>query len=336
MKKVLAILLCLVLVMSMVACGGGGEEPAVEEGPLVVLITDTGGLGDESFNDSAWAGFERARDELGVQIQVIESASSDDYLPNIAAAVEAGAALIVCNGFLMAEATQQGVDQYPDQAFALIDSVDAQGPNLLNLTFNEQEGSFLVGVAAAMLSESDIIGFVGGIQLPTIEKFQYGFEAGVQAVKPDAQVLVNYTQSFSDAALGKENALAQNKLGADVIYHASGGCGIGVIQAAGEQGFWAIGVDQDQSGLDPEHVLCSMIKRVDNATYKAIESVVSGTFEGGNYVFSLVDEGIGVGDNAGNLPEDVAAEIDAWKTRILDAEFVVPFDAATFAEFSIE
>ena len=211
MKKALAIVLSLLLVFGMVACGGGGAD--VEEGPLVVLITDTGGLGDESFNDSAWAGFERAKAELGVQIQVIESATSDDYLPNISAAVEAGAALIICNGFLMAEATQQGAEQYPDQAFALVDSVDAQAPNILNLTFNEHEGSFLVGVAAAAMTESNVIGFVGGIQLPTIEKFQYGFQAGVKAANPEAQVLINYTQSFSDSALGKENALAQNKLG---------------------------------------------------------------------------------------------------------------------------
>ena len=332
MKKALAIVLSLLLVFGMVACGGGAE---VEEGPLVVLITDTGGLGDESFNDSAWAGFQRAETELGVQIQVIESATSDDYLPNISAAVEAGAALIICNGFLMAEATQQGAEQYPDQAFALVDSADAQAPNILNLTFNEQEGSFLVGVAAAAMTESNVIGFVGGIQLPLIEKFQFGFQAGVKAANPDAQVLINYTQSFSDSALGKENALAQNKLGADVIYHASGGCGIGVIQAAGEQDFWAIGVDQDQSALDPDHVLCSMIKREDVATFNAIKMVVDGEFEGGGYVFSLADEGIGAGDEAGNLPADVLASIEVWKEKIVNGEFEVPYDANTFANFSL-
>lgn len=333
MKKTLAILLALLLILSLAACNGG--ETVDEDAPLVVLITDTGGLGDESFNDSAWAGFERARDELGVKIQVIESATSDDYLPNITAAVEAGADLIVCNGFLMAEATQQGADQYPDQAFALIDSTDAQAPNLLNLTFNEQEGSFLVGVAAAKMTETDIVGFVGGMQFPTIEKFQFGYEAGVKAINPDAKIIINYTQSFDDSALGKENALAQNKLGADVIYHAAGGCGIGVIQAAGEQDFWAIGVDQDQSDLDPVHVLCSMVKRVDVATYNAIEQIVNGTFAGGGYVFSLKDEGISVGDKAGNLNADLAAEIDSWKARIIDGEFEVPYDAPTLANFSI-
>lgn len=334
MKKILALLLCLILVLGMVACGGG-EKPATEEAPLIVLITDTGGLGDESFNDAAWAGCERAKDELGVETQVIESASSDDYLPNISAAVEAGADLIICNGFLMAEATQQGAEQYPDQAFALIDST-VEAPNVAALTFSEQEGSFLVGVVAAMTSQSDIIGFVGGMQFPLIEKFQYGFEAGVKAIKPDAQVLVNYTQSFSDAALGKENALAQNKLGADVIYHASGGCGIGVIQAAGEQGFWAIGVDQDQSALDPEHVLCSMIKRVDNATYMAIKNVVDGTFDGSDIVFTLADEGVGVSDKAGNVPEDVMTVVDEWSAKIKSGEIVVPYDADTYAAFKVE
>jgi len=334
MKKILALLLCVLLVFGMTACGGNEEAPA-EDAPLIVLITDTGGLGDESFNDAAWAGCEKAKTDFGVETQVIESASSDDYLPNISAAVEAGADLIICNGFLMAEATQQGAEQYPEQAFALIDS-SVEAKNVAALTFSEQEGSFLVGIVAAMTSQTDIIGFVGGMQFPLIEKFQYGFEAGVKSVKPDAQVLVNYTQSFSDAALGKENALAQNKLGTDVIYHASGGCGIGVIQAAGEQGFWAIGVDQDQSALDPEHVLCSMIKRVDTATYNAIKEVVEGTFDGSPIEFTLADEGVGVSDKAGNVPEDVMSAVDEWAAKIISGELVVPYDAETYEAFMAE
>jgi len=333
LKKVLSLVLVLMLVFSMAACGGGTEEEAAPTSDVTVtMITDTGGLGDESFNDSAWAGLEKAKADFGVSTNVLESQTADDYAANLSAAAAENPSLIISVGFLMQEATGTAAGQFPDQKFAIIDStVDA--PNVTGLTFKEHEGSFLVGVIAGLTTKTNKVGFVGGMQFALIEKFEYGFKAGVKSVNPDAVVLVNYTGVFDNPALGKEAALAQYQQGADVIFHASGGCGIGVIEAAGEQGFWAIGVDQDQSALNPDAVLCSMIKRVDNATYLVTKAVVDGTFEGGNLEFGLAEDGVGYSDNAGNVPEDVAAKAEAYKAAVVNGDFEVPFDKATFDAF---
>jgi basic membrane protein A len=355
-KRILALLLVLAMVFTLAFTGCTPEEPAEPETPeetetpeepaeaetpeepaetfVVGMITDTGGLGDQSFNDSAYAGLLKAEEDLGVEVKILESESEDDYGPNLSAFAEEDLDLIISVGFLMQSATDAAGQQFPDKNFAIIDeTVDL--PNVSGLRFKEQEGSFLVGVIAGLTTESDVIGFVGGMQFPLIEKFQYGFEAGVKSVNPDAQVLINYTGSFGDVGLGKEAALAQNQLGADVVYHAAGGCGIGVIQAAGEQDFWAIGVDMDQSALDPDHVLCSMIKRVDNATYMASKAVVEGTFDGSDFEFGLEVDGVGYSDDAGNLSEELKTTADMYKTAIINGEIMVPYDMETFEAFEV-
>ncbi len=332
LKKVLSIALALMLVFSFAACGGAEEEAAPTSDVTVTMITDTGGLGDESFNDSAWAGLEKAKADFGISTNVLESQTADDYAANLSAASAEEADLVISVGFLMQEATASAAAQFPDQKFAIIDStVDA--PNVAGLTFKEHEGSYLVGIIAGLTTETNKVGFVGGMQFALIEKFEYGFKAGVKSVNPDAAVLVNYTGVFDNPALGKEAALAQYQQGADVIFHASGGCGIGVIEAAGEQGFWAIGVDQDQSGLNPEAVLCSMIKRVDNATFMVSQAVVEGTFSGGNIEFGLAEEGVGYSDNAGNVPAEIAEQTEVYKAAVVNGDFAVPFDKASFDAF---
>ena len=345
-RKWLALFLVLILMVSVFSACAPAEETPEEEAPedvaeepveeaiRVTMITDTGGLGDESFNDLAYAGLVKAEEEFGVEVTVLESQTADDYGPNLSASAEAGADLIVAVGFLMETAVAEAAAQFPEQYFSIIDGV-VDAANVSSGSFREQEGSFLVGVAAGLMTESDTVGFVGGIQLPLIMKFQYGFEAGVKAVNPDAEILINYTGAFDNPQLGKETALAQNQAGADVIFHASGACGIGVIEAAGEQGFWAIGVDQDQSYLDPEHVLCSMIKRVDSATYLATKAVVEGTFDGSNLEFGLAEEGIAYGDNAGNVPAEVFEQVEAYRMSIINGEFEVPYDEATFNAFEM-
>ena len=332
MKRIISILLVLAMVFVLVGCGGGTTTDGSEV--KIVMITDTGGLGDESFNDMAYAGLLQAADEFGVEYSVLESATADDYAPNIAAAVEEGADLIVCVGFLLGSVVAESAAQYPDQQFAIIDNV-VEPENVAGLTFSEQEGSFLVGVAAGLTTETNKVGYIGGMQFPTIEKFQYGYQAGVKAANPEAEVFVAYTQSFDDSAAGKENALAQYNQGADVIYHAAGGCGIGLIQAAQEQGFWAIGVDQDQSSLAPESVLCSMLKRVDVAVYNAVKSVVEGTFTGEDMNYALDVDGVDISDKAGNVPAEVLEVVQAWKAKIVAGDFEVPYDAATFEAFEV-
>ena len=329
MKKVLSLVLVLALVFTLAACGGATTPKSTVS---VTMITDTGGLGDQSFNDSAWAGLEKAKTDLGVTTKVLESQTADDYAANLSAAASEGASLIISVGFLMAEATSAAAIQFPNQKFAIIDS-SVGAPNVAGLTFKENEGSFLVGVIAGLTTKTNKVGFVGGMQFPLIEKFEYGYKAGVKSVNPKAEVLVNYTGVFDNPALGKEAALAQFQQGADVIFHASGACGIGVIEAAGEQGFWAIGVDQDQSALNPKAVLCSMVKRVDNATFQVTKAIVDGTFDGKDIVYGLKEDGVGYSDKAGNVPAEVSAKADTYKAAIIAGTFAVPFDKATFDAF---
>lgn len=356
-KRLIAVLMAMMLMASLfVGCSPAAEEapeetPAAEETPAgeetpaaeepealpgedftLAMITDTGGLGDQSFNDSSWAGLQQAEAEYGADIKVLESNTADDYLPNLTSFAEEEVDIIFGVGFLFEESMMTASEIFPDQYFAIVDAV-VDAPNVASLTFAEHEGSFLVGTIAGTATETDVVGFIGGLKFPLIEKFEYGFRAGVKAVNPDAEVLVNYADSFEDAAKGKEIALVQNQSGADIIFHAAGGVGVGLIQAAEEQGFWAIGVDQDQSRLAPDNVLCSMIKRVDVATFTVSEEVINGNFQAGVKVFDLHNDGVGYSDDAGNLTDDLKAVADQYKEMIKAGEFMVPQTADEFEAF---
>lgn len=327
MKKLFALMLILILAVGAFAgCGQAGDKT------VIGMITDTGGLGDQSFNDSAWFGLERAEKDLDIERKVLESQTADDYLPNLTSFADEDVELIIGVGFLFTEAMAQAAEKFPDQKFALVDAV-VEAPNVASITFAEHEGSFLVGVIAGLKTETNKIGFIGGMKFPLIEKFEYGFRAGVKAVNPNAEVFVNYADSFDDSAKGKEIAIVQNQAGADVIFHAAGGVGVGLIQAAEEQGFWAIGVDQDQSSLSPSNVLCSMIKRVDESVYVVTKEVVDGTFTGTIHEFNIANNGIGYSDNAGNLTDDLKAEADKYLEAIANGAFTVPQTEAEFNAF---
>lgn len=314
------------------------EAEAVAEAPkvdmIMGMITDTGGLGDQSFNDSGWLGLERLESDFGVERKVLESESADDYGSNLTSFAEAEVDLVYGVGFLFQNAMTEAAAQFPNQKFAIIDSsVDAE--NVASISFAENEGSFLVGVIAGLTTETNKVGFIGGMKFPLIEKFEYGFMAGVKAVNPDAEIISNYADSFEDAAKGKEIATVQNQQGADVIFHAAGGVGIGLIQAAEEKGFWAIGVDQDQSHISPERVLCSMIKRVDEAVFQVGKSVIDGEFVGGEHLFTIANDGVGYSDNAGNLNEDQIAAAEMWKQAIAEGKVVVPSTQAEYEAFEV-
>ncbi|MGF7056680.1 BMP family lipoprotein [Brassicibacter mesophilus] len=335
LKKILSLLLVTTLVLSLaVGCAGSGEKLTVG------MITDTGGLGDQSFNDSAWDGLGKAEKDLKIERKVLESETADDYGPNLTSFAEEKIDLIIGVGFLFETTMKDAAKQFPEQKFAVVDAVilDENGqpiPNVASLTFAEHEGSFLVGVIAGMTTKTNKVGYIGGMKFPTIQKFEYGFRAGVKAVNPDAEVIVNYADSFEDSAKGKEIALAQNQMGADVIYHAAGAVGVGLIQAAEEKGFWAIGVDKDQSDLAPENVLCSMIKRVDTSTFAITELVKENKFEGKNFVYDLKNDGVGYSDKAGNLTDDLKDAADKYKEAIINGKIAVPSTEDEFNSFEI-
>ncbi|MFZ5354712.1 MAG: BMP family lipoprotein [Bacillota bacterium] len=331
MKRALALVLVLVLTLTMFA--GCGQKAAVKANVTYGMVTDVGGLGDKSFNDSAWEGLKRAEKEFGVEPKILQSTKQEDYeanLGNMAQSVD----LTIAVGFLFENAMKAVADQYPDKKFGVIDTV-ADKANVMSVLFKEHEGSFLVGVIAGLTTKSNVIGFVGGMEIPVIEKFEAGFIAGVKSVNPNAQVLVDYTGDFGKADLGKEVALKQFAQNADVIFHASGACGIGVIQAADEKGFWAIGVDQDQAKESKNNkVLCSMIKRVDTGTYTITKALVENKFEGGKVMtLGLKEEGVGYSDGGKNVPAEISKKADAYKKSIIEGKIVVPATRAELANF---
>ena len=316
--------------------GGGGGGGSVR--PAIVL--DVGGLGDQSFNDSAYAGLQRAKKEFDVETETLESAQTTDYVDNITQLADNGFSPVFAVGFLMTDAVNEIAPQYPDTNFAIVDSV-VEPENAASLVFREQEGSYLAGAVAGLMTQEDtdytssdenVVGFLGGQESDLIGKFEAGYVAGVESVCPDCEVLVQYAgsspEAFNDPARGKEIALSQNQDGADIIYHASGATGNGLFEAATDQDFFAIGVDSDQAKLIPDApILTSMVKRVDNAVYDTIAAAENGNFKAGVQEFGLEDGGISLapfGRFDDDVPQEVKDAVDQARKDIISGDVKVP------------
>ncbi len=330
MKRFLTLLVLLAMVL-LTACGGKKEEaaPAPEvaaEKPLKVgIVLSIGGLGDKSFNDSAYRGLENAKKDLGIEFKHVEPASPSEDEGYLREYAEAGYDLVIATGFLMKDATEKVAKDFPDVKFALVDEVSTL-PNVSSLVFAEDQGSFLVGALAAMMSKTGSVGFVGGMEIPLIQKFQKGYEMGAKYVNPNIKLGSLYTSGsnpFNDPVRGKENALSLIKQGADVIYHAAGGTGIGVIEAAKEAKVFAIGVDSNQDGIAQGTVLTSMMKYVDVAVYNAVKAVKEGTFKGGEQRFGVKEGGVGTTEfefTKDVIGADNLAKLEAIKKDIIDGK----------------
>jgi basic membrane protein A and related proteins len=332
------------------ACGGGGDDTSgggggtQTEAKKVGVVFDIGGKGDKSFNDSADRGATEAKNKLGdkVEIKTVEpnaDGSNRKELLDGLAAEDYG--LIFGVGFLFSEDIAKSAKENTDVAYAVIDGFDPlceQNKNLTCIGFKEHEGSFLVGAAAALKNKSNTVGFVGGLEGDLIRRFQAGYEAGVKYIADQKgksiKVLVDYAgttpQAFRDPAKGKELALKQIGAKADVIYHASGGTGAGVIAAAASKKVYAIGVDSDQSltasPAEQKWILTSMLKRVDTAVSRSIELFADGTLKGGFSVFGLKEGGIDYAQNQYNkdLLGDIPTTLDDIKQKIISGEIKVP------------
>lgn len=349
-KKLRLIILVATAFAVSAACGGGGEsgggggdtgggQGSGEVKPA--MVTDVGGLGDQSFNDSANRGLERAADEFGVETEVLESSAPADYQNNLTQLADNGFTPVYAIGFLMTDALNEIAPQYPDTNFGIVDSV-VEADNVASLVFREQEGSYLAGVVAGLMTQeateytnpdNKVVGFIGGQESDLIAKFEAGYVAGVESVCSDCEVLVQYAGSTPDAfnnpAAGKEIATQQINRGADIIYHASGATGAGLFEAASEQNIFAIGVDSDQAQLNPEApILTSVVKRVDTAVFETIEAARNGNFPGGEVrEFGLEDNGIGLApfrrfDDM--VPQEVKDQVDQARQSIIDGETQVP------------
>jgi basic membrane protein A len=322
------------------AAGGGGK---------VGLVYDIGGRGDKSFNDAAAAGLDKAKGEFGLETRELEpSGKGEDREELLNQLATGGYNYTIGVGFLFAESIKKAADANPDVTFGIVDSVvddtepeKKKFPNVKQMVFAEHEGSYLVGVAAALKSKAGKVGFVGGVEIDLIKKFEAGFKAGVEATKPGTKVDVKYiTQppdfgGFNDPAKGKEIAAAMYEGGSDVVYHAAGGSGTGVFEAAkeasgdkaGADQKWAIGVDSDQyqtaaKELQP-FILTSMLKRVDVAVYESIKAFNGGDKTGGVKVFDLKVDGVGY-STSGGFVDDIKDQLEAAKAKIVSGDVKVP------------
>jgi basic membrane protein A len=333
-KAWIALCLCAALMFAVVGCAQTGMKKA---GFSAGLVTDTGGLNDESFNQSAWEGLKRAQKDFGVDIKALESKSDDDYIPNLTKFAREGRNITWAIGYKFDKAIPDIANQFPKQQFAIVDS-DLGGKipkNVTAVTFKEEEGSFLVGVIAGLTTKTNKVGFIGGVTSPLIKKFEVGYTAGVKAVNPKAQVAVAYAESFNDAVKGR--SLAQNMYnnGADVIYHAAGGTGKGLFDEVKtrEKGkFWAIGVDRDQSNLAPDQTLTSMIKRVDVAVYNVTKDLKDGKLKSGQHiVMGLKENGIALANK--HVSPDVEKKVEEYKQKIISGQIKVPSTPEELANF---
>ena len=309
------------------------EEDIDGTGFKIGMVTDVGGVNDGSFNQSAWEGLQRAGEAFGCEVKYIESKGDADYVPNIESFLDEDYDLIVCVGYMMADAVRDAAELYPDQKFAIID--DASNADLDNVTcmmFEQEQASYLVGLAAGYTTESNVVGFVVGQANETMNSFGYGYCAGVLDANPDATILQYNANNFGDASGGKTAVNTMVTKGADVVFHAAGGTGIGVIDGCKENKIWAIGVDSDQSPLAPETILTSALKRVDNACYDATKKTILGTLEGGVETYDLAAGGVDIAPTTDNLSKDVLEKIEKAKKDIIAGDLVVPKNQEEFEE----
>ncbi|QLL41782.1 BMP family lipoprotein [Sulfitobacter pontiacus] len=301
------------------SAGAALAEPA--------LIFDLGGKFDKSFNEAAFAGAQRWAEETGESFREIELQSEAQREQALRRFAEAGSNPIVMTGFAFGDALGQVAGDYPDTDFVIIDMV-VDAPNVRSVVFNEHEGSYLVGMMAAMASESNTVGFIGGMDIPLIRKFACGYAQGVLAVNPDATVISNMTGStpaaWNDPVKGSELTKAQISQGADVVYAAAGGTGVGVLQTAADEDILSIGVDSNQNHLHPGKVLTSMIKRVDNAVFDAMSDGPG--MEKGFNVMGVGNEGVGVAIDEHNkalVTAEMQAAVDEAAAKIADGSLEV-------------
>lgn len=328
--------LCMAVVMAgsaLVGCGqasstdaGSGNGDGGEKSAHVGIIFTEAGLGGNSFNDLALEGVKKAAADYGITYDEVEPKSvSDEEIIQDEMASSGDYDLIICVGAEQVDALTNVANTYPDQRFALLDAtVDL--PNVASYSCKEQEGAYLVGALAALMTEGNTIGFIGGVDNPLINRFAAGYQAGAKNIKSDVNVLIDYAGGFNDPTTAKTIANTFTEKGADVVFHAAGASGMGMFQAAEEKGFLAIGVNLNQNTISPDVIMASMLKKLDSCAYHAITSVVEDTYTGENQVLGLTDGGVDytLEDSNVEVSEEIVAQIEALKEQIIAGEIQVP------------
>jgi len=331
MKKIIIFSLVFLFGIGLLLSSGcSGKKNSKAHKTRIALVLSVGGLGDKSFNDMAYKGLMNAKERFNVSVayaQPKQMAEDEKFLRKYA---ESGFDLTIAVGFLMRDAVMKVAKEFPNSSFAIIDAVDTEDSNVASLVFREQEGSFLVGAIAGLMTKTNKVGFIGGMDIPLIHKFQLGYTEGVKYVNPKCDIISTYVGSgpsaFHDPFTGKQLALSTYSKGADIIFHAAGSSGNGVIEAAAEKKLFAIGVDADQNYMKPGYVLTSMVKRVDVAVYNIIKKVTTNQFKGGLYSFGLAEDGVDYALDQYNkdlIPQSVIYEVNQLKNDIITGKIKV-------------
>ena len=331
MKKILAIALVLCMVFAMSATASAADTIKIG------MVTDVGGVNDQSFNQFAWAGLQDlAKEDPTFEVNYLESKTDADYQTNINTFIDEDYDLIITVGYMLADATREAAIDNPDQKFAIVDdATNADLENVACLTFAQEQCSYLVGLIAGYMTQSKTVGYVQGMVSDSMNLFGIGYITGVLEACPDAQVLQYNANSFGDSAGGSTAAKDMITKGADVIYHAAGGTGMGVIEACNEEGIWAIGVDTDQSILAPDHVITSAMKRVDVASQDISKAVKDGSFSAGVHMYDLSNGGVDLAPTRDHIPADVLELVEAAKAAIIAGEKTVPTTTADCPAFTL-
>lgn len=344
-KKGIACVLTLMMTMSLAACGNAAKSEGTDATTnfSVGMVSDTGGINDQSFNQSAWEGLKQLESEIGAKVGYVESVQEADYASNLDKMLDQDNDIIWGIGFSLANALNAAAEMNPDQLYGIVDHTygDETLDNEICLMFRSQEAAFLVGYAAGMTTETGKVGFVGGISSDIIDQFEYGYRAGVAYAASEkgtnVDVSVQYIESFADAAKGKAIATKMFSDGCDVVFHSAGNAGTGVIEAAKDAGKFAIGADRDQYSLAPDNILTSALKKVDQAIETATKQVKDNQLSGGTVLeYGLKEKSVGIPTENPNMDPAVYEATIKVQQKILDGTIDVPYNAETFATFTAQ
>ncbi len=357
MKKVVAFLLAAVMAVSATACSAGSSTASSSEAASqasskaeasstssqkafkVAMVTDTGGVNDQSFNQSSWEGLQQFKADTGAEIGYTESKQESDYATNLDKAADGGNQLIWGIGFAMADALESAAKSNPDISYAIIDNAYENTPsNVTGVVFRAQEPSFLVGYIAAKTTKTNKVGFVGGIKSGVIDQFEFGYKAGVaygaKELNKKIEVVSQYAESFGDSAKGKAIATSMYSGGCDIVFHAAGNVGTGVIEAAKDNKKLAIGVDKDQSYLAPDYVLTSAMKLVNKAIELVSKDAMDGKQIGGKtYNYGLTEDAVGIPTEHKLMTDETYNSAMTLEEKIKNKEITPPANEKDFKTY---
>ena len=336
MKKILALVLALCMIFALAACGQKAAPAAAKT--KIGMVTDVGGVNDKSFNQTSWEGLQAlAAEDSSFEVKYLESKTDADYQTNINTFIDEGYDLVICVGYMLADATRQAAEANPDQKFAIIDdSSCADLPNVACLMFAQEQASYLVGLVAGCMTKTKTVGYIQGMVSDSMNLFGIGFITGVLEQCPGATVLQYNANNFGDIAGGNTAAKDMITKGADVIYQAAGGTGIGVMNACDEEGIWGIGVDTDQAVvLGNDHIITSAMKRVDIASQDISKAVKAGSYTAGVHMYDLSNGGVDLAPTKTHIPEDVLKLVEAAKADIIAGKKTVPTTTAECPTFTL-